>query len=310
MSKLAILCSGQGAQTPDLFERFPFTEKGLQLRQRILEAGSLSPEIAAWLSNPSTSPQDIYDNHFSQPLLALFQVMVWAELEGLLPAPDLIAGYSLGELSAYACSGALSPEVVVRLAGTRARLMDEASPHGALLAVTGLSPEKASTAAALAGGYLAIVIGEDHCVLGSLATQVDALIQAAHVAGAREVTMLAVSIASHTPLLDAAVEPFRTSLQEAAWSEPRTPLLAGINATKVIRREQMLDWLPEQIHRTIRWDHCLQRLSESGCRILLELGPGKQLSHMGLACGLEARSVEEFRSVEGIVAWVEKSLQG
>jgi [acyl-carrier-protein] S-malonyltransferase len=309
MSKLAILGPGQGAQTPDLFERFPFTEKGLALRQRILNAGSLTPDVAAWLADPAVDPQALYENHFSQPLLALFQAMVWEELRGLLPSPDVIAGYSLGELSAYGCAGALSPEVVVRLAGIRARLMDEASPHGALLAVTGLSPEKATEAARLGGGHLAIVIAEDHCVLGSLATQAERLAQAAHAAGAREVTRLAVSIASHTPLLDAAVEPFRTALEEAVWNEARTPVLAGINATKVMRREQMLAWLPEQIHRTIRWDHCLQRLSESGCRILLELGPGKQLSHMGLACGLEARSVEEFRSVEGIVAWVEKSLQ-
>jgi [acyl-carrier-protein] S-malonyltransferase len=73
----------------------------------------------------------------------------------------------------------------------------------------------------------------------------------------------------------------------------------------------MTEWLPELIHRTIRWDLVLSRLAESNCRVLLELGPGAQLAHMALAgkSAREARSISEFRSLDGIIAWVEKAVK-
>ena len=73
----------------------------------------------------------------------------------------------------------------------------------------------------------------------------------------------------------------------------------------------MVQWLPEQMHRTIRWDLILSRLAESNCRVLLELGSGAQLAHMALVgkSDRDARSISEFRSVDGIVAWVEKAVE-
>lgn len=305
MSQFAILCSGQGAQTPELFSSFPFGEKGLSVKHRILEAGCLPPEAAAWLENPAANPQAIFQNHLSQPLLGLYQLMVWAELEPLLPRPNLFAGYSLGELSAYGCTGAFTAEDTVRLAATRARLMDAAGPCGELLAVTGLAP----TRAAEQGGHLAIVIGDDHCVMGCPADEAEALAQKLRLAGARDVVFLAVTVASHTPLLDAAVEPFRQALSAVEWRPLRSPLLAGINAAKVLRREQMEQWLPEQIHQTIRWDLVQQRLTEASCRVVLELGPGNQLARMATARRSEARGVGEFRSAEGVATWVGNALR-
>jgi [acyl-carrier-protein] S-malonyltransferase len=306
MSQFAILCSGQGAQTPELFSRFPFGKKGLAVKQRVIDAGCLDPEVAAWLADSAANPQAIFQNHFSQPLICLFQAMVWAELETLLPPPALIAGYSLGELSAYGCAGAFSPEDIVRLAGIRARLMDGAGPPGELIAVTGLG---ANIAGGWEGAHLAIVIGDDHCVIGCLAERAESLARELRAAGARDAVILPVTVAAHTTLLDAAVEPFRQALQAADGQSPHLPVLAGISAAKVLRREQMEQTLPEQIHHTIRWDRIQQRLAESNCRVLLELGPGSQLAHMALATGAQARGVDEFRSAEGVAAWVEKTLQ-
>jgi len=304
----AVICSGQGAQTPDLFRKFPFTDKGLALQQRILDAGSLAPEVAGWLTNPENPPADIYKNHFSQPLLCLYQMMVWAELS--VPKPHLFAGYSLGELSAYGCTGALSPEDVIRLAGLRARAMDAAGA-GQLVAVTGLAVDKAKAVAAPGSGYVAIVLGADHCVIGCPANGGAAIGEALRAAGAATAAVLAVSVPAHTPLLDAAVEPFREALRQVSWLAPKSPILAGINATKVLNQEQMLQSLPEQIHQTVRWDLVERRLAEEECHVVLELGPGRQLAHalLGGSSQIEARSAEEFRSADGIAAWVERSLE-
>lgn len=301
MSQLSLLYSGQGAQSPELFSRFPFSEKGRSLQRRVLESGCLEADVAEWLADPSRDPKAVYQNHFSQPLLCLYQAMVWEELKDLLPQPAMVAGYSLGELSAYGCAGSMTPEEVIRLAGVRAKLMDAAGPRGELIAVTGLAPQ---AAARPEGAHLAIVISDEHCVVGCVEERAEGLANELRAAGAKDAVILAVTVASHTPILDAAVEPFRAALSEAEWNAPRIPVLAGVSAAKVLRQEQMLQTLPEQIHRTIRWDRIQQRFLESGSRVLLEIGPGHQLARMAVTLGAEARGVDEFRSVEGVASWV------
>jgi [acyl-carrier-protein] S-malonyltransferase len=309
MSSFAVLCSGQGGQAPDLFERFPFTEKGRSVKQQVLDSGCLSPEVTGWLNDPRAHPSLIYQDHYAQPLLCLFQAMVWAELTERLPTPQLVAGYSLGELAAYACAGALDPKDTIDLATARAHFMDTAAPVGSLIAVSGLAVEKAAEIAARHEGYVAIIVRSDHCLLGCLAEKAEALASAAALS-ARNVVILSVTIASHTPLLDSAVEPFRQALQVHDCRPFQSPVLAGVNGAKIQSKADMVKWLPEQIHRTVRWDLISSRLAESNCQVVLELGSGAQLAHMALAGGTarEARSISEFRTVDGIVSWVVKAL--
>jgi [acyl-carrier-protein] S-malonyltransferase len=310
MSSFAVLCSGQGGQTPDLFERFPFAEKGQSVKQQVLESGSLSPEVTEWLNTPSADPGLIYQDHYAQPLLCLFQAMVWAELSDRIPTPQFVAGYSLGELSAYGCAGALAPKDTIDLATARAHLMDTAAPVGRLIAVSGLAVEKVAEIAARHEGYIAIIVRSDHCLLGCLAEKAKALASAAALS-ARNVVILNVTIASHTPLLDSAVEPFRKALRAHDCGPFKNPVFAGVNAFKIQTKADMVQWLPEQIHRTVRWDLISSRLAESNCQVVLELGSGAQLAHMALAgeTAREARSISEFRTVDGIVSWVEKALE-
>jgi [acyl-carrier-protein] S-malonyltransferase len=189
MSSFAVLCSGQGGRAPDLFERFPFTEKGRSVKQQILDSGCLSPEVTEWLKDPRTHPSLIYQDHYAQPLLCLFQAMVWAELSERLPTPQFVAGYSLGELSAYGCAGALAPKDTIGLATARAHFMDSAAPVGSLIAVSGLAVEKAAEIAARHQGYVAIIVRSDHCLLGCLAEKAEALASAAALS-ARKVVIL------------------------------------------------------------------------------------------------------------------------
>ena len=309
MSSFAVLCSGQGGQAPDLFERFPFAEKGKSVKEQVLESECLSPEVTEWLKNPSAHPTLIYQDHYAQPLLCLFQAMVWAELSDRLPTPQFVAGYSLGELSAYGCAGALAPKDMIELATARARFMDTAAPVGSLIAVSGLAVEEAAEIADRHQGYVAIIVRNDHCLLGCLAENAETLASVASTS-ARSVVILNVTIASHTPLLDSAVEPFRKALRARDCRPFKSRVLAGVNAYQIQSKEDMIQWLPEQIHRTVRWDLISSRLAESNCQVVLELGSGAQLAQMAIAgqTAQEARSISEFRTVDGIVSWVEKAL--
>ncbi|MDX1656074.1 MAG: malonate decarboxylase subunit epsilon, partial [Candidatus Competibacteraceae bacterium] len=89
------------------------------------------------------------------------------------------------------------------------------------------------------------------------------------------------------------------------------PVLAGIDGIPVRDRSTAVATLAKQLSSTIRWQACLNTAMEMGCRVFLELGPGTGLTAMvrELSAEVVARSMDEFRSLEGAVDWVNKRLE-
>src|SRR6185295_5093579 len=110
-------------------------------------------------------------------------------------------GYSVGELAAYGCAGALDAGELARLAAARALAMDAAAvrPSG-LLALRGLPQDEIRRLICDRELWIAIVNGEDAFVVGGEAAALEALAHASQAKGA-DATRLNVELASHTPLL-------------------------------------------------------------------------------------------------------------
>jgi [acyl-carrier-protein] S-malonyltransferase len=249
-------------------------------------------------------------NAVAQPLVCAAEVATWAALREALPAPALVLGYSLGELAAYACAGALAPGEVVGLAVARAAAMDAAAPAGAaLLALRGLSRARAGALAAAAGAEVAIVNGPDHVVVGGGAEALAALEARAPGAGATAVR-IPVGVPAHTALLRGAVAPFAAALARSGLRDPAVPVLAGTTALPVRTRAGAIAALSAAVAERIEWARCLAAAAELGCTVFLELGPGGALARMAAELLPDAgvRSVADFRSVAGVARWVEGAL--
>ncbi len=303
-ARFAIVCPGQGGQHRDMFE----------LVRSDAHAGAL---LDGWLAEalPSHAPEallaepaSLFANRFAQPLIVAATLAMHAALRAQLPAPVLIAGYSVGELSAYAVAGALAPLEAIGLARTRAHLMDGCvaahHPH-ALLAVSGLNVERVSAMLSAHGFYLAIENGADSCIVGGADAQTGALqTQLAH-AGART-RRLDVGVASHTPYMDAAIPAFRAALAASALVAPPIAVLAGSSGQPVHARADAIDALTGQLTQALRWADCMDALAEAGICTVLELGPGKALADMLRARHphIAVRSVAEFRTLAGVAGWI------
>ena len=83
-------------------------------------------------------------------------------------------------------------------------------------------------------------------------------------------------------------------------------VLAGIDARAVNTPQAVVSSLSAQIARTVRWHDVLVQAAERGARVFLELGPGSALARMAreLLPACEARSVEDFHSLDGAAEWV------
>jgi [acyl-carrier-protein] S-malonyltransferase len=303
--RLAILCSGQGAQHAGMF--------ALARTDRV--AASL---LDTWLPAAGSSAQaDLFANCHAQPALVAAACATWTAVRPYLPTPVAVAGYSVGEIAALAVSGVLDAGDAVTLARARARLMDAcvdpAQPQG-LLAVSGLS--MAALKAVLAqqsatDTQVAIINGPDQTILGgrrrdgAAGPGLESLAQAFQKAGA-QATLLPVAIASHTLFMQAAVVPLQAHLEALQCRAPQVRLLAGVDGAASATAESAVAALVRQTVQTVRWDNCMDALAEAGVTTALELGPGSALCRMLIARhpGIACRSVAEFRSLEGIQAWI------
>jgi [acyl-carrier-protein] S-malonyltransferase len=251
---------------------------------------------------------DLFKNSIAQPLFCAAAVATWQALAAELPTPSLFAGYSVGELAAYGCVGAVSVADVAALAVERAALMDKAgtAPAG-LVALRGLDRAQVEMLCHQHGAEIAIINGYDRFVVGGPASAIERVGAAAAKDGAL-VNQLPVSVAAHTSFLSQASPKFEAALRAFRWSAIDVPVLAGIDGTPVRDRNKALIMLSRQISTPINWVACLDTAFEMGCSVFLELGPGSRLTLMAreLYPDLNVRSVEEFRSLRGVINWIRK----
>jgi [acyl-carrier-protein] S-malonyltransferase len=297
-ARLLILCPGQGGQHGGMFE-----------------LARTDPRAAAFLDEcalPQGDADTLFENRLAQPSIVAATMAMWLALKDHLAAPSLVAGYSVGELSAYGVAGAFSPIEAVQLAAVRARLMDEAcalTPPQALGAIGDLALERARQLAQAAQFEIAIVTGHDSCIVGGLLAALPQLEASVTAAGGR-LQRLPVAVASHTSLMAPAVAPFAAALLAAPYSAQVCPVLSGIAAVRIAGKELAAEHLSRQLCQTIEWSDCMDAAAEAGITVALELGPGAALArmlqarHPDIAC----RSAADFRSLDGVAAWLGRHL--
>lgn len=305
--RLVILCAGQGAQHPAMFDMARSAPAARRLLEAWFDDAALAGPLSAALDGSSS-----FANRVAQPSIVAATLAMWTALGDLPSQPALVAGYSIGELSAYGVAAALDPTDAVKLAVERARLMDAClvgGPPQGMVALTGMPDGSVCDLLHRFGFYVAIVTGEDALIAGGPAARRDQLADAALAAGGRA-TVLPVEVASHTPMLQGAVAPFAALLQGQRWSAPAFPVLSGIAAEPVHDAARAIGDLSRQIAEPIRWKECMDACAEAGATVALELGPGAALSrmlharHPHIAC----RSVSEFRTLDGVRSWLGKEL--
>lgn len=305
----AILCSGQAGQRCDMLDAILADPRHAAL---CAAAGRvLGEDVTTWWA--ALTPRALFENAHAQFAIALYQLAVWDRIAPSLPDAARVAGYSLGEITAWHVAGALDAEATLRLVHARARLMDlHAPPGGAagcLLLWRGRAgpARRASRDRAMAatGIDIAIARGDHETVLGGPAEALDTFLAQPGIADP-DLKRLPVSIPSHTHYLEGAVEPFAAALASSPLGTPHVPVLAGIDARSLRSREDGIVALSRQVAQTIRWDWCMDNLAAAGIDVFLELGPGNDLARQVAAAipGCDSRSVDEFGCAEAAAEWV------
>lgn len=305
MSEWALVCSGQGTQAPEMLDFASPHAAGRAVLQEF------SRVVGSDLASLVAAGQGLSENRLAQPLAVATAMANWAVLQPLLPPPQLVAGYSVGEVAAWACAGAWTAAEAAAVCRARAAAMDRfAPPRSGMLAVRGIPLAQIAAVATAADVHVAILNEDDHAVLAGVQPALAAAQAQLEAAGAWT-RVLEVQVPSHTPLLQSAAREFAEWLRTQRGAAPTAAVVLGTSGAQTDRYDRGFPALAAAIAEPIRWNDCMQQLVDSGIRAVLELGPGRSLSNMlhqahpQIAC----RAVIDFRTPGGVAAWVHGNLE-
>ncbi|HEX8140199.1 MAG TPA: ACP S-malonyltransferase [Pyrinomonadaceae bacterium] len=303
--KLAYIFPGQGSQAPgmgrDLAETFPAA-------RRVFEEAdeALGFSISRVCFEGTAEELQLTEN--TQPAILTVSVAALRAMEAEgFPAPDFVAGHSLGEYSALVAADALSLADAVRTVRARGRYMQEAAPRGsgAMAAIMGADLETVMNACGEAQqGQVCMpanINSPGQIVIAGDAAAVERAIAIVKERGAKRAIKLNVSAPFHCALMMPAQERLAQDLSELTFRELRAPLITNVDAAEVLSGEEARDALVRQVSSPVRWQESVELLISEGVETFVEVGPGKVLS--GLlrqikrdARGLNVETAETLRA--------------
>lgn len=273
----AYIFPGQGAQFSgmglDLYENSPLAQELFEKANGIL--GFLITDIMF-----EGTAEALKQTNVTQPAVFLHSVIL-AKVLGSNFKPDMVAGHSLGELSALVVSGSLSFEDGLNLVYKRAMAMQKACElkPSTMAAVLGLADNIVEDICTTIDGV--VVAANYNCpgqlVISGEVESVNKACESLKEKGAKRALLLPVGGAFHSPVMEPAREELAKAIEETDFNTPVCPVYQNVTATAVTNPKEIKENLIAQLTAPVKWTQTIQQMITDGGTEFIEVGPGKVL---------------------------------
>lgn len=273
----AYVFPGQGAQYTgmgqDLYESSTLAKELFQ------QANDLLGFDIAKIMFEGTA-DELKQTKITQPAIFLHSTIL-AKVMGSAFQPDMVAGHSLGELSALVANEALQFGDGLQLVYKRALAMQKACEinPSTMAAVLGLDDAVVEDICTNTPG---IVVAANYNCPGQLVIsgENEAVNQACETlkeAGARRALLLPVGGAFHSPLMEPAREELAAAIETTQFSKPTCAIYQNVSTTAVTDPETIKANLIAQLTAPVKWTQSVQNMIADGATTFIEVGPGNVL---------------------------------
>lgn len=273
----AYIFPGQGAQFTgmglDLYEKSSLAQEYFEKANDIL--GFSITDIMF-----EGTAEQLKETKVTQPAIFLHSVIL-AKVLGDSFQPEMVAGHSLGELSALVANGVLTFEDGLQLVSKRALAMQKACEmqESSMAAVLGLDDHVVEEVCDAVDG---VVVAANYNCPGQLVIsgEIEAVKKACEVLtekGARRALLLPVGGAFHSPMMEPAREELAAAIEATEFSEPTCAVYQNVVAKAVTNPNEIKENLIAQLTAPVKWTQCVQAMIADGGTEFIEVGPGKVL---------------------------------
>ncbi|OWT53578.1 ACP S-malonyltransferase [Candidimonas nitroreducens] len=279
--KIAFVFPGQGSQSVGMLDAWAGNEAVAGVLDRA--SAALGQDLGALIAQGPAEQLNLTTN--TQPAMLASAMAVyeaWIAAGG--PAPEVLAGHSLGEYSALTAAGSLRLEDAVSLVRVRADAMQAAVPvgTGGMAAVLGLDDAAVLAACAEAAqGEVVEAVNFNapaQVVIAGHKAAVERACELCRAAGAKRALVLPVSAPFHSRLLEPAAAVLQRALQGIEVAAPRVPLINNVDVASPAEPAAIKDALVRQAWHPVRWVEVIQAMKARGVTHVVECGPGKVLN--------------------------------
>ena len=278
---IAIVCPGQGSQTPGFFNPWLELPAFRSSIERMGEVNGINLIRHGTISDADT----IRDTAIAQPLIVSASVASFDALSNGKSAKELgvegIAGHSVGEIAAAVIGGVFNAEQGISFVKARGDAMAKAAALEvtSMAAVLGGDQVEVEQALSNFGLEPANYNGSSQIVAAGSAEGIASL-QENPPAGSR-VIPLQVAGAFHTRFMKPAVSELASFAETLVVTDPEINLWSNANGNQVQLGADFLASLINQVSSSVRWDLCMQAMLDAGVTALIEVSPAGTLA--GLA---------------------------
>lgn len=279
----AFVFPGQGSQFvgmgKDLYDNNPLAKELFDKANEILGFNITDIMFAG-------TDEELKQTKVTQPAVFLHSV-ISALCMGDKFAPEMVAGHSLGELSALVASNALSFEDGLKLVAARATAMQkacEAAP-GTMAAIIGLADDKVEEICVSVSNADNVVVAANYNCPGQLVISgnvetINVACEKMKEAGAKRALPLPVSGAFHSPLMQPAKDELQVAIEQVTFNTPKCPVYQNVDAKPHTNPEDIKSNLIAQLTGSVRWTATILNMIADGANDFTECGPGKALQGM------------------------------
>ena len=233
--------------------------------------------------------EGLKQTNITQPAVFLHSVILAKTITDF--KPDMVAGHSLGEISALVASNCLAFEDGLRLVAIRANAMQkacEANPS-TMAAIIGLDDEIVEQVCA---SIDEVVVAANYNCPGQLVISgsnegIDLACIALTEKGARRALKLPVGGAFHSPLMEPAREELAAAIETTLFTVPVCPVYQNVSTQGETNPETIKANLISQLTSSVKWTQSVQNMIGDGASKFTEVGPGKALQGMILKINKE-----------------------
>lgn len=280
----AFVFPGQGAQFvgmgKDLYEKHPIAKQYFEKANEILGFRITDIMFAG-------TDEELKQTRVTQPAVFLHSV-ISAVCLGEAFQPEMVAGHSLGEMSALAAVGCVAFEDALRLVYARAMAMQkacEACP-GTMAAIIGLEDAQVEEiCAAVTEETGKVVVGANYNCPGQLVISgeregVEIACERLKAAGAKRALVLPVGGAFHSPLMQPAKEELEAAIAATEFHTPKCPVYQNVDGAMHAEPAEIKANLIQQLTASVKWTTEVNAMIAAGATEFIECGPGKALQGM------------------------------
>ena len=276
MGKIAFVFSGQGDQ---------YSGMGKELAEKYTAATQVFSKCDE--KRPGTSRQcfegtaeELMETRNTQPCLFAMEMAAYAVLMEKGIAPEVVAGFSLGEVVAATAAGVFDLETGFEVVCKRGELMQAAAEKAdtAMMAVVKLAAKQVEEICAKHEQVYPVNYNcPGQITVSGLQASMEAFAADVKAAGGR-VLPLKVKGAFHSPFMREAARDFAKVLEQAQVKKPVCTLYSNLTAKPYT--EDVIATLSEQICSPVRWEAIIRNMIEAGVDTFIEIGPGRTLTNM------------------------------